>query len=65
MSELITYLLWFNDLIKVKEQPHVSYTVPYVGKLSPVNQLAAGGKWVGESERSAVIGQKGEVSRGE
>lgn len=49
----------------MKEQPHVSYTVPYVGKLSPVNQLAAGGKWVGESERSAVIGQKGEVSRGE
>jgi len=29
----------------VKEQPRVSYTVPCVGKLSSVNQLAAGGGW--------------------
>lgn len=46
------------------KEVNASYTVLCVGKLSPVNQLAAEGKWVGESEKSAVIGQKGEVSRG-
>lgn len=45
------------------KEVNVSYTVLCVGKLSPVNQLAAEGKWVGESEKSVVIGQKGEMSR--